>query len=281
MASIWDILGLDGPTAERKDIKRAYARKLKATRPEDDPDGFMALRQAHDQALNYAKYQAEFGDVEVNVPAETVADNTESSNTSASDQSDVEPRTIAEPPVTTIDIETISASRTTKPREPSFSETMRQRINALLSSPWKRVNKSEWDQIFSDTDLESIDNAQDFEWILIDSLLERFASDDADETQNRRNKTILTAEIATYIFDQMSWHDLRDRSIRLRHAVEFIRENLDVFNRDTYQPGDYIGDDDGDDIEDQSWPELTLYAGIVVVLYLLFKFLSAWAQGKG
>jgi hypothetical protein len=55
---IWTTLGIE-PTAQEREIKRAYARKLKTTRPEDDPDGFQALHEAYQAALHRARMQAD------------------------------------------------------------------------------------------------------------------------------------------------------------------------------------------------------------------------------
>ncbi|WP_137939660.1 J domain-containing protein [Chitinivorax sp. B] len=49
----WQILGID-PTPDVREIKRAYAKRLKITRPEDDPQGFQQLRDAYDWAQQWA-----------------------------------------------------------------------------------------------------------------------------------------------------------------------------------------------------------------------------------
>ncbi len=46
----WKVLELDGGTATLADVKRSYARLLKVTRPDRDPEGFMRLRSAYENA---------------------------------------------------------------------------------------------------------------------------------------------------------------------------------------------------------------------------------------
>ncbi|WP_271065132.1 hypothetical protein [Caulobacter sp. NIBR1757] len=46
------MLGLEA-TDEERELKRAYARRLKLTHPEDDPEGFQELRAAYDMAQRY------------------------------------------------------------------------------------------------------------------------------------------------------------------------------------------------------------------------------------
>ncbi|CCJ81045.1 hypothetical protein BN134_1773 [Cronobacter dublinensis 1210] len=48
-----EILGLE-PGADERAVKRAYAKRLKTCRPDEDPQGFQTLRDAYEEALEYA-----------------------------------------------------------------------------------------------------------------------------------------------------------------------------------------------------------------------------------
>lgn len=67
--TVWEVLGIEA-TADARDIKRAYARKLKVTRPDDDPTAFQLLNDAFQHAQAYARHHAHAEDVIAHAPVE-------------------------------------------------------------------------------------------------------------------------------------------------------------------------------------------------------------------
>lgn len=70
-----DVLGLAGDADERE-IKRAYARQLKQTRPDEDAEGFQRLHDAYRYALEYVRNRAwrDDGEHEAEAAAVPLAD---------------------------------------------------------------------------------------------------------------------------------------------------------------------------------------------------------------
>ena len=58
MNGFWSVLGLE-PTEDIAAIKRAYAEKTRLCHPEEDPEGFLRLREAYQAALACAEGRAE------------------------------------------------------------------------------------------------------------------------------------------------------------------------------------------------------------------------------
>ncbi|MBX8563295.1 J domain-containing protein [Pseudomonas cichorii] len=64
----WAVLALSDD-ADKRSIKRQYARLLKSNRPDEDAEGFQRLRDAYERALHIARYREESDDDEVAEPA--------------------------------------------------------------------------------------------------------------------------------------------------------------------------------------------------------------------
>lgn len=63
MKRVWEVLEIPRGS-DRDTIRRAYAKKLRVTNPEDDPEGFKRLREAYEAALQQHDYAARWAAIE-------------------------------------------------------------------------------------------------------------------------------------------------------------------------------------------------------------------------
>ena len=85
----WQVLGLSGPTADKKAIKRAYAQQVKLYHPEDHPEEFQALQAAYQEALKRATDLA--AQESRGAGADFLGDQSASSGPSATSKADRQP----------------------------------------------------------------------------------------------------------------------------------------------------------------------------------------------
>lgn len=239
MPSPWEILGLDEPTDNLKHIKKAYARKLKLTRPDDDPEGFMALREALNMAQGHALYLQHTHDDEVfdeiqNEPQACEPLEVPDSNPDRTDE--YEHTEDAVPNLTdlnSIDVVLPSPVEPPDTQSPTHVEEVMEDVHSLMRDPFGRADKTRWTALFDDPRLEAIDDANDFEDAFLYYLLDNFGYLDGDSTKhnsNRKPKPI-ASQIATHIFNEMGWRDTLARPLYIQDQLEWLRRDLDVINR--------------------------------------------------
>jgi uncharacterized RDD family membrane protein YckC len=86
----WNILDIE-QQADLKAVKRAYAAKLKTTKPDEDPEGFQRLHAAYKQATRYAKHNSNKQQVTASVVESVDVITHEQVQTEAEQEVDPEP----------------------------------------------------------------------------------------------------------------------------------------------------------------------------------------------
>ncbi len=239
--SIWDILGLYGPSDDLKVIKKAYAKKLRVTRPDEDPSGFMALREALENAKHYAHYNQPYpmdepakedGDIIQASPqtfdkaAKEPIALYESEAEEAMDYLPIEADAVV--PESHIPIATIEGLHSE-----TDEKTVIQKVQSLLKDPFGRADAGSWLSIFDDSKLDGIDEIIDFEENFRSFLLDEFGYYDGETKQHNlnRNPKLISTQIGTLIFNRMGWRDVRGRPFYVQDQIEWLRQDLDVINR--------------------------------------------------
>lgn len=207
--TIWGVLGLDGPTDDEIVIKAAYAKQLRVVRPDEDQSGFMALRNAFDAARNYAQ-GFESDDVILNA-GDTI-------EKIERDQ---------QMPVTA---------------EPGFKDLVLPKIQDLLWDAERRNIPKEWQNLFNQPELQSLDTELDFKILLKEQLLSFLGYYSSDVQSHDNDQPPLTPETSDFIFQMMEWKDIYAYNTEAQHQLRFISERLKVAvidpeNLDAFEDG--------------------------------------------
>ncbi len=233
MATIWEILDLEGPTTDEKVIKKAYAARLRIVRPDEDQTGFMALRDAFERARTYARIHAEEIDTdrifEASRPQEAAPPQS-TENTEGASKFEYSEDYVPEEQVPVffddaadfnfVEMEGLSPE---EEAEQDFHDQMREKIAAIIRSPWTINSEHAWDELFAIPELEFIDVETRFQRILRTSLLAMagfFGQEDGDKVLKMK------PAIAAHIFHRMDWMDPSGLSDMERHELYWLSDKL-------------------------------------------------------
>lgn len=134
---IWSILGIE-KTSDVKEIKRAYAKAVKKCHPEDDPEGFMQIRKAYEEALEQA--QTGRGNMEFQV----FVDNSSESNLDYFEDSFKE--TTSKPEVS---FDKVRIRRILEKNFPKVKPQLLEKVELLYNDIFKRRDVKCWQELLN------------------------------------------------------------------------------------------------------------------------------------
>ncbi len=193
--SIWTILGLEGPTSDIKAIRSAYAKTLRVTRPDENPDGFMVLRDAFEHAQNYAySYFDEKDPTEIPAP--------------------ISRSTIDMPAPNPVNWVSGPHTALRSPEENRF-EGICHDLQTLLADTQKRNDAAAWTSLLGQAQSLPLDDYTQFENRLLAALLDLWGYYDPPQKPvkglkkllgNRFKQTKISQSIGKLIFVEMGWN---------------------------------------------------------------------------
>ena len=260
MATYYEILGLDDHPADLKAAKRAYAKKLRETRPDDDPEGFMKLRQALDTAKNEIAWR-EHDEAQNNEPTimskienvvlETQADEPSPVKSSPEDILPLSTDPLSEPdPIPEPVIEDI---------EPTGDQRLMSRFSKAFNDPFLKNDKAHWSRLLDEKAELSIDEHLDFEERFRGALVNAYNQWIEDKKEKPDTRRPLSAPIENLIFDKMDWRFLQETDTYKTNDINWLKGQFDLFNREaprTYQNAQVKApqfEDDGISVPKMVW----------------------------
>lgn len=204
MQDWWKTLGLDAPTHDLKAVKRAYAAKLKTTRPDDDPQAFMDLRDAFEFAKLTITENLQDLPLTVNV-------------------------TDTSPEAKNLSFDALPFSDTQKPTVSTHEDYPK--IKEILDAPDRRNNLEVWKQYILEISRSStLDEYTDFNNILRESLLERLGYYDENASKHNfaKEPPYIETPVAAGIFKLMDWTEPQDHGYFIEEELEWLLQDFRI-----------------------------------------------------
>ncbi len=258
-----ELLGL-GDEFDARDVKRAYSRLLKTTRPEDDPQGFMDLRAAYDMMRQAAAWQEQQARAAEAQPApddtselvkrhpamvrpgdplvgEEAAAEGEAYSLSGASGRTAPPPDAAEPsgageysvtnPVT-LSAMVDEAARAAEPEEDPLQRRHRKlsdQIIAVLRDPEAREDPDAWRAIIRPVREETLDD-----WYVLDDAMRSQLIDFYNAAIAAREEHPdaeipahpIPQDLATGIFQGMDWHSATEADGQRFNEIAWLRHQM-------------------------------------------------------
>lgn len=218
------LLELDRRTATEADVKKAYAAKLKQVRPEDDREGFMALRAAFEQARNAARWRdnnpehaAEEDAWEDREAAreQAIAEGTEPAEDPDDDDDDTYPAVSEPEEADAVELQIHDTGPSTDPVDLAMED-----IRKLASQPFAGSSFSPWQEILERDDLQPIDEYQ-----RMSEYMRGYVCEEAGlytDEERRKLPAWLTLNIFNGLKDHYGWLNQASNDYWVREQIDWL-----------------------------------------------------------
>ena len=213
----FEVLGLDAPPADRRAIKRAYSKMLKVTRPEDDPDGFMRLRDAHDFALQVLEQDAQ--DLTYATMIEDAAEPVPTRDDEPEDTS----YAIGGP--RGFDIPDSVPEAKPEPQDPPLYEELK----SVINDPDARNDRNAWNRLFRAAKELDIDAYVDFENMVLEAMLQVqgfYDYNDPNHNMPERMGALFEPSITASMFRTLSWDQVSKHDGWKAHRIDWLERRM-------------------------------------------------------
>lgn len=249
MQSCWDILEVE-QDANLRTIKRAYAKKLKAIRQDENPLAFLELREAYEEARAYEGSTA---------------------------------------PISTFDPTLSFPNLFEEPFEPILSnvEQLLAQVDTLMASTTDRNKVENWKTIFNTLEHLSLDEHTNFELNFIYQVQNTCHSILNSKYASRRNiryiPHVMNAESGRFIFEQFGWNNSQS-TIHFSEEIRDLRNMLNAHTKETRlarqkeeEEVNGLTLEDGDDSMETLW----LLIKVVIFGAIIFRVITRIGNGNG
>ena len=259
------------------------------TRPDDDPEGFMKLREALDAAKQEIMWREQYGaNEEINETTELATD--EPPTTANEDASHADSVTVNISPETIANLLENDGQAT--PQEPTGTadpvitnveqtgdQILMSRFSKAFNDPFLRSNSSHWRQLLEEKSDLTIDEYSDFEERFLSALINAYNDWIEGKKEKGNLNRPLTSPIENLIFDKMEWRFLQDTGSYKNDQIDWLKGQFDLYNRErpqqfqqtTPQQAPQFEDDDTEWAE-IIWSVAKVFFTIFIITQLLKLF---------